>query len=45
LVLSGTQFSLAPANRVSVYANQAAGHVGIPDTVEWANVVTLNVPA
>jgi hypothetical protein len=45
LVLSGTQFSLAPANRVSVYANQTAGHVGIPDNIEWTNVVALNVPA
>jgi hypothetical protein len=45
LVLSGTQFSLAPAHQVAVYANQRAGNVGIPSNVEWTNVVALNVPA
>ena len=45
LVLTGTQFSLAPANRVSVYANQTPTNVGVPSNLEWANVVSLNVPA
>ena len=45
LVLTGTQFSLAPANRVSVYASQPAGRVEIPDNLDWANVAALNVPA
>jgi len=45
LVLNGTQFSLAAANRVSVYASPPAGRVDIPDNLDWANVATLNVPA
>ena len=45
LVLNGTQFSLAPANRISVYANQQSATVGVLSDLNWYNVVSLSVPA